>query len=82
MKILLSLAVAASAAFALPTPAAARDGCGPRFHRGAYGRCVPNFRNGYGGAPRVGFYYRDRGWYHGGRYWGERYRHRNGWRYR
>jgi hypothetical protein len=70
-------------------PAEAREGCGRGFHRGAYGRCIPN-----GPPPRavvvrepgvrlvIGNFYQGRGYWDGRRYWRERYRYNNGWRYR
>ena len=66
-------------------PAAAAEGCGGGFHRGAYGRCRPNYGPGYGrpGVSLViGNYYHGRGYWDGRRYWRERYRYHNGWRYR
>ena len=65
-------------------PAAqAEGGCGPAFHRGPYGRCRPNLGPGpVVVGPRIGYYYPGRGWWHGGRYWGDRYAWHGGWRYR
>ena len=91
MKVLLSLAVAASAMLTVPTAADAREGCGRGAHRGPYGHCRPNVRGYYGGPgigrpyfgpPRSGYFYQGRGWYDGNRYWGHRYRDGRGWRYR
>ena len=42
MKTLMALAAAAVVATAAASPADARQGCGPGFHRTPYGRCVPN----------------------------------------
>lgn len=85
MRNLLLAGLAVSAATAVAAPADARQGCGPGFHRGYYGRCIPN--RGYGVAPRpgplvVGVFYPGRGYWYGGRYWGHRYRWHGGWRYR
>ncbi len=77
-------AVAAFAAI----PADAREGCGRGYHRGGYGRCIPN-RPPPGAvvaAPGVrlviGNFYDGRGYWDGRRYWQHRYRYNNGWRYR
>lgn len=86
MKKLLALALAAGVAAATASaPAAARDGCGPGYHRGPYGHCRPNLRRGVMVAPGtliVGNYYGRRGYWDGRRYWPHRYRWHNGWRYR
>lgn len=64
MKKLLLAALAVGTAITTAMPAEARQGCGPRFHRGAYGRCVPNRvrRVVVVPAPRVGVYYPGRGY--------------------
>jgi hypothetical protein len=88
MKRIVAIALAASAAtFGMTlgsTAAEARQGCGRDFHRGYYGRCIPNryYRPGVVGRPVVGIYYGNRGWWDGHRYWRDRYRHHGGWRYR
>lgn len=84
MKKVIALALAASATLGLASAADARQGCGRGFHRGYYGRCIPNgyYREGVVGAPTVGFYYGNRGWWDGHRYWHDRYRYHGGWRYR
>lgn len=86
MKALLAIALAASTAFAVSTPADARQGCGPGFHRGPWGHCRPNHRRGayVAVAPGliIGNYYSGRGYWDGHRYWRHRERWRNSWRYR
>jgi hypothetical protein len=42
MKTLIALGAATLFATAAASPADARQGCGPGFHRTPYGRCVPN----------------------------------------
>ncbi len=93
-KMLLSL-LAAGTVLTAATPALARQGCGRDFHRGAYGRCVPN-RGGpilvergpayvnRGPAVRlvIGNYYPSRGYWDGRRYYQHRTRWHRGWRYR
>lgn len=81
-KFALALAAAGAAVIAA-APADARQGCGLGFHRGYYGRCVPN--RGARFAPRppvVGVFYPGRGYWYGNRYWHRRYRWHGGWRYR
>jgi hypothetical protein len=86
MKSKLLLAVlAAGAAVTAVSPADARGGCGPGYHRGPYGGCRPNLGRGpvaVGPAPVIGVYYGGRGYWDGNRYWGHRYRWHGGWRYR
>jgi len=86
-KIALAL-FATGATLVMASPALARDGCGRDFHRGAYGRCVPN-RGGpvyvdRGPAVRlvIGNYYPNRGYWDGRRYYQRREHWRGGWRYR
>lgn len=61
MRKILIVLVAAGAALASITPADAREGCGPGFHRGPHARCFPNHGRGYGA---------DRGRYRGHGYRG------------
>ena len=82
MKRILLAAVAAATLGAGTTAADAAQGCGPGFHRGYYGRCIPNGGPGFYGPPRVGVFYPGRGYWYGHRYWGARYRWHGGWRYR
>lgn len=83
MKKLLLIALAAGAALTAVSPADARQGCGPGFHRGPYGGCRPN--RGpviVERVPVVGVFYAGRGYWDGRRYWWHRYRWHGGWRYR
>ena len=84
MKKLLLIAMAAAAALTSVSPAQARDGCGPGFHRGPYGHCRPNRGPGVVAVavPRIGVFYHGRGYWDGHRYWHDRYRWHGGWRYR
>jgi len=87
MKALLAIALAAGATLVASSPADARQGCGPGFHRGPYGHCRPNRGNRVvavapGGALIVGNYYARRGYWDGRRYWHHRTRWHSGWRYR
>lgn len=84
--IFLSIATAGIVLAAAPA-AEARDGCGRDFHRGYYGRCVPNRGPVYvAPAPSVrlviGNYYPKRGYWDGRRYYWHRDHYRGGWRYR
>jgi hypothetical protein len=86
MKSIIALALAAGVAVAAASPADARQGCGPGFHRGPYGHCRPNGdRAMVAVGPRaliVGNFYDRRGYWDGRRYWQHRYRRNNGWGYR
>lgn len=82
MKTISITALAVVAVLTKAAPADAAQGCGPAFHRGYYGRCIPNRGPGFYGAPRVGIFYPGRGYWYGGRYWGHRYGWHGGWRYR
>jgi hypothetical protein len=85
MKRIFAVALAAGVAFAAMSPAQARQGCGPGFHRGPYGHCRPNRGPGVVAvAPGlvVGNFYGGRGYWDGRRYWQHRYRRHNGWGYR
>ena len=83
-----ALAVGTAVATFAALPAEAREGCGRGYHRGAYGRCIPNgpparaVVAGPGVRLVIGNYYSGRGYWDGRRYWQKRYRHNNGWRYR
>ncbi len=83
MKTLLLAAAALGGMVMASATAEARQGCGPGFHRGYYGRCVSNRGPHY--APRayiVHRYYPGRGYWYGNRFWGHRHRWHGGWRYR
>jgi hypothetical protein len=85
MKKIFALAFAAGVAVAAASPADAREGCGPGFHRGPYGHCRPNRGQGVmvnPGALIVGNFYGGRGYWDGRRYWQHRERWHNSWRYR
>lgn len=85
----ITLAVGTAVAAFAALPAEARQGCGPGWHRGAYGRCLPNRPPPRAVVVRepgvrlvIGNFYQGRGYWDGRRYWKERYRYNNGWRYR
>ena len=83
MKSLIVAGLAAGAALLAISPAEARQGCGPGYHRGPAGHCRPNMRPGRP-ALVVGHYYHGQGYWDGNRYWRHRYRDhgRGDWRYR
>lgn len=81
MKKLIIAALAAGVAFAA-MPAAAADGCGRGYHRTPRGVCRPNMGPRRGPVLVVGRYYQNRGYWDGRRYYRQRYRYHNGWRYR
>jgi hypothetical protein len=70
----------AAVALAAASPAQARQGCGPGFHRAPNGACRPN--RGGQQVFVVGRYYPGRGYWYQNRWWHRRYRYRNEWRYR
>jgi hypothetical protein len=79
MKAIAALSVVSAFAIAAASPADARQGCGPGFHRTPYGRCVP-----HGGQQVwvVGHYYSGRGYWYNNRWYRHRVRDPNhGWRY-
>lgn len=88
MKKLILAALAAGSMIALAAPADAAQGCGPGFHRGAYGHCRPNrpvAGPGVGiavGPLVIGNFYAGRGYWDGHRYWAHRERWHGHWRYR
>lgn len=87
MQKLLLAALAAGTVMTVATPAMAREGCGPGWHRGYYGRCVPNRGPEAvvpvpGGALVIGNFYPGRGYWDGHRYWQHREHWRGHWRYR
>ncbi len=88
MKRLIAFAVTAGVAVATATvaiaPADAAQGCGRGFHRGPYGRCIPNRGPvvvAPGGELVVGRMYPGRGYWDGRRYWHNRRQWHGGWRY-
>ncbi len=84
MKRIIIAALAAGVALSAVSPAVAADGCGRGYHRGPHGRCHPNGGVGVAIAPGlvIGNFYRGQGYWDGHRYWHNRYRDHNGWRYR
>ena len=76
---LLTLGILASATIAGAANAA--DGCGPGFHRNAYGHCRAN---GVAVAPGlvIGTWYPHHGYWDGHRYYQHREHWSGGWRYR
>lgn len=80
MKKLIAIALATGAMIVGASAADAAQGCGAGFHRGPRGRCVSNRP----APPRyvVGRYYPGRGYWYRDRFWRQRYRYHNGWRYR
>jgi hypothetical protein len=92
---LLAAMAAGLVAAAVASPAQARDGCGPGYHRGPAGRCRPNrppppppgspgVAVGVPGGPAlvIGNFYPGRGYWDGRRYWRHRERRHGGWHYR
>ena len=84
MKKFLAAALLAGAATLTATAADARDGCGRNGFRGPGGHCRYDRRGPVVVAPGlvIGNFYRGHGYWDGHRYWQNRYRHRDGWRYR
>jgi len=80
---LLALGLIASATV-VAGAANAADGCGPGFHRNAYGHCRANGAHMIVGPTSlvVGTYYPHHGYWDGQRYWHHRYHDHDGWRYR
>ncbi|MEA3081986.1 MAG: hypothetical protein QOD54_1654 [Sphingomonadales bacterium] len=80
MKTLAAITFASVIALASASPAEARQGCGPGFHRAPNGACISNR------GPRqvfvVGRFYPGRGYWYNSRWYQQRVRARNGWRYR
>lgn len=83
MKRIVAILIAAGMSFAAASSASAAGGCGPGLHRGPAGGCRPN-RGAYvrPGRPVIGHYYGGRGYWDGRRYYQQRYRRGDGWRYR
>jgi hypothetical protein len=76
MKMLIALAAASVVAIAAASPADARQGCGPGFHRAPNGACRPN-RDQQQMQWVEGRYYPGHGyWYHN--QWRHRRERRNG----
>jgi hypothetical protein len=79
MKALIVLASTAIMATAAATPAQAREGCGPGFHRAWNGMCRAN--RGTEMRRMEGRYYAGQGYWHSGRYWRNRHRRHGVWIY-
>jgi hypothetical protein len=85
MKLLIAAALSFGVAFTVIPAAEARQGCGSGYHRGPAGRCHPNANaRPIVVVPQlvVGRYYINRGYWDGRRYYRQRVRYHNGWRYR
>jgi hypothetical protein len=80
MKLIAALGIASTIAFIGATPASARQGCGPDFHRAPNGMCRPNRDRET--VYIVGRYYPGHGYWYQNRWWHNRYRFHNMWRYR
>jgi hypothetical protein len=78
MKALAAIGLASLIALAA-SPAQARQGCGPGFHRAPNGMCRPNRGTQ---VYVVGRHYPGRGYWYQNRWWRHRYSSRHGWRYR
>jgi len=81
MKLIAALGFASSIALIAASPADARQGCGPGFHRAPNGMCRPN-RDNRAQVWVVGRYYPGHGYWYQNRWWHNRYRYHNMWRYR
>lgn len=86
MKRIVAFALAAGVAVSAISPAVAREGCGPGFHRGPHGGCRPDRGPDRivvaPGGLVVGNFYDGRGYWDGHRYRERRERWHGGWRYR
>lgn len=82
MKLITVLGIASTLAFIAATPAMARQGCGPGFHRAPNGMCRPNRDRDRAQVFVVGRYYPGHGYWYQNRWWHRRYREHNEWRYR
>ena len=80
MKAVAAIGLASAIALTAVSPAAARQGCGPGFHRMPSGMCRPNHEG------RMVFvegrYYPGHGYWYRNRWWHHRYHYRNERRYR
>jgi hypothetical protein len=79
MKALIALAAAAVIGTTAASPAAAREGCGPGFHRAMNGMCRPN--RGTQARWIEGRYYRGQGYWHRNRWYHRRHRRNGAWIY-
>jgi len=78
MRILIALSAASVVAIAAPSPADAREGCGPGFHRAWNGLCRANRGNR---EYVVGQYYQGEGYWYNNRMWRHRHRRNGVWIY-
>ncbi len=82
-KLLAAILLTGVATIGATTSADARDGCGRGGYRGPGGHCrVMRGGPGYGAPVLIVGRRYDRGYWDGHRYWQNRYRYHNGWRYR
>ena len=79
MKALIALGAAAAVGIAAATPAQARQGCGPGFHRAFNGMCRPN--RGTEMRYIEGHYYAGQGYWYQNRWYHQRHRRRGVWIY-
>lgn len=86
MKRMMAIAVAVGTVIAgmsvATEPVQAAQGCGKGAHRGPRGRCISNRQVVVRERYVVGRNYPGRGYYYQNRWYRERYRDGNGWRYR
>ncbi len=82
MKLVATIGLASVVALAAAVPAQARDNCGRGFHRNYHGRCVPNRGRGPQVTFVVGRNYPGQGYWYNNRWYRQRYRYHNRWRYR
>ena len=80
MKAIAALGLVSAFAMASATPADARQGCGPGFHRAPNGMCRPNRGNQQVWV--VGRYYPGHGYWYNSRWYQHRQRWHGDWRYR
>ena len=82
MKILAALGVASAIAMITSTPAEARQGCGPGFHRAYNGMCRPNLDMQMRRMQYVeGRYYGGHGYWYHNRWYQHRHRRNGVWIY-
>jgi len=79
MKALIALGAASAMATVTASPAVAREGCGPGFHRMANGMCRAN--RGTRARWIEGHYYRGQGYWHQNRWYHRRHRQNGVWIY-
>ena len=80
MRVVTVLGLATVLAIGVTSAAEARDGCGHgRHYSNNYGRCVTDRSHA---AYVSGRYYPHRGYWYGGRWYHDRYRYHDQWRYR